>query len=130
MLARRVMAAGCLEVVLVVSVNGVCTSSSTLRSETAPRRPSCPSASRCGTRASQSLAASSRDSAASCIGLPVPVHLRGASESMIVPKIDSVPSRLSTSSTILDCSGKSMCEAVLISQKPPRPASPRGAGAR
>ena len=47
---------------------------------------------------------------------------------MIVPNIDSVPSSLSTISTTRDCCGQSMCDAVLISQKPLPAAQPRGRG--
>ena len=57
----------------------------------------------------------------------------GASWSSIVPQIESVPSRLSTRSSSRDCCGQSMCDAVVICQKPPsaRPlASCRRARAR
>ena len=46
----------------------------------------------------------------------------GAAESSIVPNSDRVPSRLSMISIRRACSGQSMCDAVLICQKP----SPRG----
>ena len=50
----------------------------------------------------------------------------GPAWSTIVPNTDSVPSRLSTTSTIRDCCGQSMWAAVFSSQKPPGIAAPVG----
>jgi hypothetical protein len=53
--------------------------------------------------------------------VPAAGALTGASTSTTVPKIDSVPSRLSITSINRDCRGQSMCEGLSIPQKPPPP---------
>ena len=68
----------------------------------------------------KSLLESSRLKDASPVWLKSPgVHVGGAAWSTTVVNSDSVPSRLSTISIICCCCGKSMHDAVVISQNPP-----------
>ena len=59
----------------------------------------------------------------SVIAFPGAGASAGAALSRIVPKIDSVPSRLSITWISRLCCGQSTCDAVLISQNP-RPRRP------
>jgi hypothetical protein len=97
---------------------------------TLPRRPSgFPAAPGAAGRSCQSFTASCRDRAASATGASsAPGTASGADESTIVPNTDSVPSWLSASSTSRACWGKSMCDAVFTSQKPPPIAAPAARG--